>query len=274
MGITADQERGFYDSIYSRYLNFSDGSLVCNRRTLEADLANPARAVYERRRLYEKVLNVLLAEPVTGLRVLDYGCGTGDWGLMLAGEGAHVTLLDLSGVAIELALRRASLSRVAGNVRGVARDASDLSCFTDGEFDLIYASAAVHHTLKYPNALNELLRVLRSGGKLVLAETYGNNKILDALRRLGWKLSNQPDEAGEEVLFNDEHVAILRDRLQAVELIPMSLLAMAKRIFRGRFENRAVRSILASLEAADRILLTAFPALGRYCGEVVVVARK
>ena len=274
MSITADQERGFYDGVYSQHLNLPDSQLICNRRTIEADLANPARAIYERRRLYETVLKVLLAEPAAGRRVLDYGCGTGDWGLMLAGEGADVTLLDLSPVAIELALRRAMVSGVAARVQGVARDASNLSCFRDEEFDLIYASAAVHHTLKYPNALDELLRVLRPGGKLVLAETYGNNPILNSLRRLRWKFSRQPDEAGEEILFNDAHVDLLRARLREVTMIPLSLLAMAKRFFRGRFTTRPVRWIVASLELADTVLLKTCPPLRRYCGEIVVVARK
>jgi SAM-dependent methyltransferase len=274
VSITADQERGFYDGVYAQHLNLPDSALICNRRTLEADLANPARSIYERRRLYGTVLKVLLSESVAGRRVLDYGCGTGDWGLMLAGEGADVTLLDLSPVAIELALRRASVSGVAGRVQGVARDASDLSCFRNEEFDLIYASAAVHHTLKYPNALDELLRVLRPGGKLVLAETYGNNPILNSLRRLRWKFSKQPDEAGEEILFNDAHVDLLRARLREVTMIPLSLLAMAKRFFRGRFSTRAVRWIVASLELADTILLNICPPLRRYCGEIVVVARK
>ena len=274
MSITADQERGFYDGVYAQHLNLPASQLICNRRTIEADLANPARAIYERRRLYETVLKVLLAESAAGQRVLDYGCGTGDWGLMLAGEGADVTLLDLSPVAIELALRRADVSGVAGRVKGIARDASDLSCFSNDEFDLIYASAAVHHTLKYPNALDELLRVLRPGGKLVLAETYGNNPILNFLRRLRWRLSRQPDEAGEEILFNDGHVNLLRSRLREVTLMPLGLLVMAKRFFRGRFTSSAVRWILASLELADTVLLNACPPLRRYCGEVVVIARK
>lgn len=274
MSITADQERGFYDGVYAQHLNLPDSALICNRQTLEADLANPARAIYERRRLYATVLRVLLAEPAARRRVLDYGCGTGDWGLMLAGEGADVTLLDLSPVAIELALRRASVSGVGARVQGVARDASDLSCFSNEEFDLIYASAAVHHTLKYPNALDELLRVLRPGGKLVLAETYGNNPILNSLRRLRWKFSRQPDEAGEEILFNDAHVDLLRARLREVTLTPLSLLAMAKRFFRGRFTNGAVRWIVAFLELADTVVLKACPPLRRYCGEIVVIARK
>jgi SAM-dependent methyltransferase len=274
VSITADQERGFYDGVYSQHLGLPDSALVCNRRTLEADLANPARSIYERRRLYQTVLRYLLSESVAGRRVLDYGCGTGDWGLMLAGEGAQVTLLDLSPVAIELALRRASVSGVADRVRGVARDASDLSCFRDEEFDLIYASAAVHHTLKYPNALDELLRVLRPGGRLVLAETYGNNWVLNSLRRLRWKFSGQPDEAGEEILFDNQHVDLLRGRLREVQLYPMSLLAMMKRLFRSRFTSRAARVSLASLELADAALLKLCPPLRRYCGEVVVVARK
>lgn len=236
MGITAASEQEFYDAAYSEFLNLPDCDLICNRRTLEADLANPAKPIYERRHLYGAILETLLSEPVRDRSVLDYGCGTGDWGLMLAGEGARVTFLDLSPVAIQVALRRAAASDVV--VRGVARDASDLSCFPDEEFDLIYGSAAVHHTLKYPNALDELLRVLRPAGRLVLAETYGNNRLLNAARRLGWKLRGQADEQGEEIVFSDAHVALLREQMTQVEVTPMNLFAMAKRIFRENSKTR------------------------------------
>ena len=84
MSISADHERSFYDAEYAQFLNLPASDLVCNRRTLEADLANPAKSIYERRRLYSAILQTLLAEPVAGRAVLDYGCGTGDWGLMLA----------------------------------------------------------------------------------------------------------------------------------------------------------------------------------------------
>jgi SAM-dependent methyltransferase len=272
VGITADSEQAFYDAEYSKFLNLPEGDLVCDRGTIEADLANPAKPIYERRRLYSAILRTLLAEPVAGCAVLDYGCGTGDWGLILASERANVTFLDLSPIAIQVVLRRAAASRV--DVRGVARDASDLSCFRDEEFDLVYGSAAVHHTLKYPGALEELLRVLRPGGRLVLAETYGNNQILNAARRLGWKLRGQADEQGEEIVFNESHVRMLRGRMAQVDVMPMNLFAMAKRLFRGRFENAAVRGVVAALEKLDGGILKAAPSLERYCGEVVVVGRK
>ncbi len=149
MSVTADQERGYYDQAYARHLEADDGALRIDRHILQAQFDDPASPCFERRLLYHTALEKLLAEPVKGRRALDYGCGVGDWGVMLAVEGARVTLLDLSPVAVEVALRRARASGVMESVRGFARDASDLSCFADGEFDLIFACAAVHHTLKY-----------------------------------------------------------------------------------------------------------------------------
>jgi SAM-dependent methyltransferase len=230
--------------------------------------------MYERRRLFRIILRVLLAESAVDASILDYGCGTGDWGLMLAGEGAHVTFLDLSPVAIQLVTRRAAASGVANSVRAIARDASDLSGFRNGEFDVIFASAAIHHTLKYPGAMEELMRVLRPGGRLVLAETYGNNRFLNWARRLRWTMANEAGEAGEGILFNDEHITLLSAQLEPIEVIPLSLLAMAKRLFRGRFTNPAVRFFIKVLETADAVLLGLLPFLRAYCGEVVIIGHK
>jgi SAM-dependent methyltransferase len=198
----------------------------------------------------------------------------GEWGVLMATEGARVTLLDLSPVAIEIGLRRAAANGVADRVRGLAMDASDLSCFQDAEFDLIYASAAVHHTLKYPHALMELVRVIRPGGKLVLAETYGNNPLLNFLRRVRWRLSRQPEEAGEEIILGDRELDLLRAHFRRVDVTPMNLFGMGKRIFRGRYESRLVRQLIELLEAADNVIFRLAPSLKRYSGEVLVAAEK
>jgi SAM-dependent methyltransferase len=269
-----EQEREFYDAQYRQFLELPDADLVCNRRTLAAGLADPANPSYERRVVYRAALDYLLIEPLTGRTVLDYGCGTGDWGLMLAGEGAAVTLLDLSPVAIRLGLRRAAASGVADRVRGVARDASDLACFGDGEFDLIFGSFALHHTLKYPRARDELLRVLKPGGRLVLVETYGNNPLLNAARVLRRRVSREPAEQGEGIILNDSDLDALRPLMGELAVYPVNLLGMGKRLLRGRFQRRWARGVLRGLEWMDERLLGAWPSLRRYCGEALIVGRK
>jgi len=269
-----EREREFYDRIYAAHLELPDHALVVNRRVMLDQMDNPASTAYERRRLYRAALERLLAEPLHGRNILDYGCGPGDWGVLLATEGARVTLLDLSPAAIELALRRARASGVADRVRGLARDASELSCFADGEFDLVFACASLHHTLKYPSAFAELVRVIKPGGKLVLAETLGNNPLLNAARRLRARLAREPVEQGEGIIFSDAELDLLRRHFRQVDFTPMNLLAMAKRLFRGRFTSPWVRRLLEGLERIDARLLAWRPQLGRYCGEVVVTAVK
>ncbi len=274
MKITAQQEQKFYDDFYIKHLKFPDQALRCDRAHMLGYLADPAHPLYERKHLYRGALQRLLALPLEGCAVLDYGCGTGDWGVLLATEGARVTLLDLSPVAIKVGLRRAEVNNVADRVRGVARDASDLRCFADAEFDLIYASAALHHTLKYPHAAEELVRVLKPGGKLILAETYGNNRLLNLARRLRWRLSREPAEQGEDILLSAREINLLRPHFRYIEIAPLNLLAMAKRLFRGRFTHTGVRKFVGALEAVDAVLLRLFPFLRRYCGEVIIVAEK
>jgi SAM-dependent methyltransferase len=274
MATTADREREFYNNVYARHLTRPDHELAIDRHIMMAALDNPAETIWERRRLYLKVWAELLAAPLTGAHVLDYGCGPSDWGVLLATEGARVTLLDLSDAAIELGLRRAAASGVADRVTGEVRDASNLSCFADNEFDLVFGSASVHHTLKYGNAFQELVRVIKPGGRLVLAETLGNNPVLNGARRLRAWAARESEDQGEEIIVSDREIALLESAFSEVIVTPLNLLAMAKRLFRGRFKRRWVRKTIRTLENSDDRLLRWFPSLNRYCGEASIVAVK
>jgi 2-polyprenyl-3-methyl-5-hydroxy-6-metoxy-1,4-benzoquinol methylase len=273
MALTAAQEKSYYEQQYARFLELPAGDLRFTPGTFLADLRNPRKEVFERRILYTATLDALGALNLQGKRALDYGCGTGDFGLWMAtAEGASVTFLDLSENAVAVCLKRAQASGVGGRCDGEARDAADLSCFGNATFDVIFGCASLHHTIKYPGAWNELLRVLKPEGSLVLTETFGNNPLLNTLRRWNWRRTCLPDEQGEDVIFNDQHVAILRDAFCEVSLHPMHLMGMAKRAVRGRYHRWPVRALMGALLQTDKVLLALLPFLKRHCGEVLVIA--
>ena len=246
--------------------------LRLDRRVLESNLDNPAQPFYERRWLYRASMRALEAEPLMGRNVLDYGCGPADFGIWMATEGAHVTLLDLSPAAIELGLKRAHAS--GAGVRGIAADASHLPMLASREFDLVFACAALHHTLKYPGTLEELARIMKPGARLVLCETWGGNPLLNAARKLKADAAGEKDEQGEGIIFSRGHLRLLAPFFDRIEVETRNLLAMGKRLFRGRFESPGVRACVRVLERVDDGLLAIAPALHNWCGEAVIAARR
>jgi ubiquinone/menaquinone biosynthesis C-methylase UbiE len=270
--ITTGQEREFYDARYARYLGLPDHALRIDRKVLEGNLENPAHPFYERRRLYRAAMRALDAAATRGKKVLDYGCGPADFGLWLATEGAEVTLLDLSPAAIELAMKRAQASGVT--VRAIAADATRLSVLGDREFDLVFACAALHHTLKYSGAIEELARVMKPGASLVLCETWGGNPLLNAARKFRAAVAGEAAEQGEEIILSRRELKRLEPYFGDLRADPQNLLAMGKRLLRGRFERAWARGLVRGLEAIDSALLAVAPPLRNWCGEAVITGRR
>ncbi|MFI6787290.1 class I SAM-dependent methyltransferase [Nonomuraea sp. NPDC050383] len=104
-----------------------------------------------------------------GERVLDVGCGTGYLTRVLsplAGPEGRVTGLDPAPAMIDHARRRAPANCVYQTGEGQALP------FSDGSFDLVVCSLAVHHmpVAARADAMREMFRVVRPGGRLLVAE--------------------------------------------------------------------------------------------------------
>jgi ubiquinone/menaquinone biosynthesis C-methylase UbiE len=105
-----------------------------------------------------------------GDRALDVGCGTGYLTSMLAAEvapGGSVIGLDASAAMVAEASRQRSSAGCTYTV-GAAESLE----FEDAEFDVITSSLMLHHLppeLRVP-ALREMRRVLRPGGRVLIAE--------------------------------------------------------------------------------------------------------
>ncbi len=95
------------------------------------------------------------------LLVLDIGCGTGVNARHLSAKGHRVIGLDLSPVAVE--------GFCEGGGVGVVADAASGLPLADATFGLVFASEVIEHLEDTTFFLDEVLRVLRPGGRLVLS---------------------------------------------------------------------------------------------------------
>ncbi len=102
---------------------------------------------------------------VPGIRVLDVGCGSGEFTYYLAQEakGICFTGLDLDGKLIEAARKRAAGFIKDNSFRFVQSDALHMP-FDDGAFDLVVSQTFLVNIPDYMGALKEMQRVCKPGG--------------------------------------------------------------------------------------------------------------
>jgi len=118
--------------------------------------------------VFRKLVRLSGAKP--GDHALDVGCGTGYLTSMLAAAVApsgSVTGVDASAAMVAEASRLRSSTRCTYTV-----GAAEKLEFDNGRFDVVTSSLMLHHLpteLRVP-ALREMRRVLRPGGRLLIAE--------------------------------------------------------------------------------------------------------
>ena len=114
----------------------------------------------------EKEAVFALLPDLTGHRVLDAGCGTGNFSLALARRGAKVVGLDRS-AAMQLTARQKALNE-GRNLLWVRSNLSQLP-FAESSFDGVVCILALDFVNERQTAVQELVRVLRPGGFLLIA---------------------------------------------------------------------------------------------------------
>jgi len=134
------------------------------------------------------------AERVGG-RILEVGVGTGI-SLPDYGRASRVTGIDISEPMLRKAQKRVAELGLR-NVEGLALMDAERLAFPDESFDVIVAQHVIT-TVPHPEtALDELARVLRAGGEIVLVSRVGAEAGLRAAfeqsfapltERLGWRL--------------------------------------------------------------------------------------
>ncbi|MGH8868358.1 MAG: class I SAM-dependent methyltransferase [Actinomycetes bacterium] len=156
-----------------------------------------ASYVYTTRRGKFEVWAEVLSD--LGLRgdeeVLDAGCGRGAVLLMAAerltgGRAVGFDLwrsLDQSGDEVDPALRNAHAEGVADRVEVHTGEIAQMP-FPDGSFDVVLSSLALHHMhdpRERAAALAEMVRVVRPGGRVVIADISRAHEYAEQLPGLG-----------------------------------------------------------------------------------------
>ncbi len=163
----------------------------------------------------------------TGHNVLDIGCGTGRMTLHVAGivgSNGKVVGIDPSVQRIGVAQRKVRDAPLL-NVNFKIGNSNDLYHFEDDSFDIVYLNIVLHWIQEKEDALSQIYRVLKPGGRLGI--TTGNkdkpytvksiiNEILKRPRYSG--VSNAKKDPSSPVNIRELELLIMESGFKEFEM--------------------------------------------------------
>ncbi|MBF2029694.1 MAG: methyltransferase domain-containing protein [Oscillatoriales cyanobacterium C42_A2020_001] len=152
-----DASSGLWEQIWGEHMHHGyygvDGTLKKERREAQIDLI-------------EELLTWADVQQAT--EILDVGCGIGGSSLYLAARfKASVTGITLSPVQAQRASDRAKFAGLSQSTQFLVADAQNMP-FADHSFDFVWSLESGEHMPDKMKFMQELCRVLKPGGKLLM----------------------------------------------------------------------------------------------------------
>jgi len=144
---------------------------------MEKDVLENHKRYRERKALFaslgydidsERTFILRRSEPLEGA-ILEAGTGKGHFALELAKAGYRFTTFDISEAEQEFAKKNLKYFGLEDRVEFRIEDGARLS-FPDRSFDVVLSVNTLHHLDRPYQVIDELLRVLAGGGKIVLSD--------------------------------------------------------------------------------------------------------
>jgi 2-polyprenyl-3-methyl-5-hydroxy-6-metoxy-1,4-benzoquinol methylase len=204
---------------------------------------------------------------IVGLRILDYGCGSGWLSTFLAQRGALIDGFDISGKLVELGMKRAHANGVGDRVH-LKRMIAEQLTFPDNSFDRIVGISILHH-VSLTEGGRELHRVLKPGGKAFFIEPLGESKFQNWIRNYVLRIHHgyvRSVDAEHPLTYYDIHT--IGAQCSKIEVKEFQLTEMIARLTGDKITKAL------GLRSFDGVLLDSFPFLRKYCRLVVITYSK
>jgi SAM-dependent methyltransferase len=252
--MTTARGTGDGDTRYERERGFHDAKYAAAAAGETEKYYSVLRSCYAR---YKQVVEYDCA----GKEVLEYGCGKGSHAFDLAAQGAQVTGIDISPVAIDVS---AAIAAGRGLSIGFTEMNAEKLEFPDRAFDLICGASILHH-LDLDTCAAQIARCLRPDGTAAFVEPLGHNPLVNFYRNRTPRLRT-PDEHPLRMPDFD----VFRRYFGIVDVDYYAMTSLAAYPLR---HNAAFDRVLAGFDALDRFAFTRIPWLRRFGWFCVIVLR-
>ena len=179
-----------------------------------------------------------LLPPVHGCTVLDLGCGTGRTTMTLLDRGAALVV----GVDRSRPMLRRAVDGGGRDARWLVADAAAVP-LADSAIDVVVCGLMLGHVMDLRGPIDEVARVLRPGGALVVSDFHP----LATLR--GWRRTVTDPATGREHEF-EQHTHLLSDYADAFERHRMVIEALRE----PRHDGQSVAFVLRARKPMGRLL--------------------
>lgn len=165
---------------------------------------------------FDRGLAIRTLDPKAGENVLEAGCGTG-LNLPFFPKGCKVSAVDIS----KEMLAKAKEKTVKANISFYAADARDLP-FLNGMFDKALATFVLRVTPNPEKVMEELARVVRPGGTVVIVDHF-KRSLMDGFLNpltfaLGWGRSIRASDIVSNTAWKVASRMEIGSRVEMIEL--------------------------------------------------------
>jgi ubiquinone/menaquinone biosynthesis C-methylase UbiE len=195
-------------------------------------------------------------------RLLEVGVGAGTDFIQWVRAGAECYGIDLTPEAIEHVQRRLELYELTCKDLRVA-DAENLP-YVDNYFDIVYSWGVIHHSPNTIKALEEIIRVLKPGGKAKIM-IYNRKSLLAFFfwfkhaflkfrpwKSISWVLWNHMESIGTKGYTIKEFLKIL-EKYNLSESKVSTIFTYYDKLARFNFIFRKISKIISALIGREKI---------------------